>query len=292
MGPAKWYLGMRIKQPKEYMSIDQEQYAKTITSRFEKVFKHPFKLKDSPLPTSFIPSKQDCPIIEPQIKEVKLRFGNLNYRCVIGALLYISCCTRSDISFAVSKLANFSNNLGLIHFRCLLHLIGYIKNTPSKGLKFYSVHEHFQTYQLKEEHNITSDDKSVITFSDSSWNYCVDTGKSTGGHITFIKGGTVDYGSHLPVPVAMLSSKAKYASAAVACMWASHLRMLIYDLKLLCSEDHNRDIMEYEPANIIFDKENATSMARYNKDTARNRNVARRFHYLIQCTALNKHKIG
>ena len=97
MGQAKWYLGMRIKQHKDYMSIDQEQYVKNITSRFEKAFKHPFKLKDSPLPTSFIPSKKDCPTTEPQRKEVKLRFGNLNYRSVIGALLYIS--------FAVNKLA-------------------------------------------------------------------------------------------------------------------------------------------------------------------------------------------
>ena len=89
MGQAKWYLGMRIKQHKDYMSIDQEQYVENITSRFEKVFKHPFKLKDSPLPTSFIPSKKDCPTTELQMKEVKLRSGNFNYRSVIGALLYI-----------------------------------------------------------------------------------------------------------------------------------------------------------------------------------------------------------
>ena len=103
MGQAKWYLGMIIKQHKDYMSIDQEQYVKNITSRFEKIFKYPFKLKDSPLPTSFIPSKKDCPTIELQIKEVKQRFGNLNYRSMIGALLYISCCARPDISFVVNK---------------------------------------------------------------------------------------------------------------------------------------------------------------------------------------------
>ena len=89
---------------------------KNITNRFEKVFKHSFKLKDSLLPTSFITSKKDCPTTELQIEEVKLRFGNLNYRSVIGALLYISCCTRPDISYAVNKLAKFSNNPGVSHF--------------------------------------------------------------------------------------------------------------------------------------------------------------------------------
>ena len=81
MGQAKWYLGMRINQLNDYMSIDQEQYVKNITNRFEKAFKHSFKIKDSPLPTSFIPSKKDYPTTELQMKEVKLRFGN--YRSVI-----------------------------------------------------------------------------------------------------------------------------------------------------------------------------------------------------------------
>ena len=120
--------------------------------------------------------------------------------------------------------------------------------------------------------------------------FCVDTGRSTGGHITFIQGGAVDYGSHLPVPVAMTSGEAEYIYAAVACMRASHLRMLIYDLKYLCSEDYDGDNIEYDPAKIIMDNKATISMAKYNKETARNRHVARRFHYVRQGTALNEHK--
>ena len=100
MGEAKWYLGMCIRQHKDYIILDQDQYVKNITSRFEKQFKHSFKLKDPPLPSSFIPSKRDCPKAETQIKETKLRFGNMNYRSVIGALLYVSYCTRPDITYA------------------------------------------------------------------------------------------------------------------------------------------------------------------------------------------------
>ena len=108
--------------------------------------------------------------------------------------------------------------------------------------------------------------------------------------MTFIQGGAVDYGSHLPVPVAMSSGEAEYISAVVAYMRASHLRMLIYDLKYLCSEDCDGDNMEYDPAKIIIDTEATISMAKCNKDTARNRHVARRFHYVRQSTALNDHK--
>ena len=92
MGEAKWHLGMRIIQKEKYIiMLYQDQYVKNIIARFEKSFKHPFKGKQSPLPTTFIASKKDCPITEEQIKETKLRFGNLNFRSVIGALLYVSC---------------------------------------------------------------------------------------------------------------------------------------------------------------------------------------------------------
>ena len=60
--------------------IDQDQCVKNIVSWFEKLFKHTFKLKDSPLPTSFIPSKKDSPNTDAETKEVKIRFVNLKYR--------------------------------------------------------------------------------------------------------------------------------------------------------------------------------------------------------------------
>ena len=130
----------------------------------------------------------------------------------------------------------------------------------------------------------------MIAFSDLSWNDCVDTGRSTGGHITFVPGGGADYRSHLPVPVAMSSGEAEYISTAVACMRASYLRMLIYDLRYLCSEDYDGDNMKYEPAKIMIDNEAAISLARCNKDTVRKRHVARRFHCLRQGTGLDRHK--
>ena len=81
-------------------TLDQDQCVKNITSRFEKSFKNPFEDKQSPLPASFVPSKKDSSNTKEQIKEIKSRFGNLNYRSVIGALLYVLCYTRTDITYA------------------------------------------------------------------------------------------------------------------------------------------------------------------------------------------------
>ena len=88
------------------------------------------------------------------------------------------------------------------------------------------------------------------------------------------------------IPVAMSSGEAEYISAATACIRASHLRMLTYDLKYLCTEGYDGDKLNQKPARIIIDNEAAICMAKCNKDTAGNRHVARRFHYVRQGTVL------
>ena len=173
-----------------------------------------------------MPTKKDSPTTDTQIKEVKLRFGNLHYRSVIGALLYVSCCTRPDIAFAVNKLAKFSDNPGVTHYRAMLHLIGYMKHTAHIQLKFFSNYKEFPIFKALRDNNIKIDEETIVTFTDSSWNDCIDTGRSTGGNCTIVQGGPVDNSSHLPIPVAMSSGEAKYIAASNACMRASHLHML------------------------------------------------------------------
>ena len=219
-----------------------------------------------------------------------MRFGNLHYRAVIGALLYVSCCARPDIAYAVNKLAKFSNSPGIVHYRAMLHLIGFIKNTSGKFLKFYSNFKDSPVYKILIENKIQIDEDTVLTFTDSSWNDCIDTGRSTGGNCSIMQGGPVDHSSHLPIPVAMSSGEAEYISAATACMRASHLRMLTYDLKYLCTESYDGDKLNQKPARIIIDNEAAICMAKCNKDTAGNRHVARRFHYVRQGSVLKEHK--
>ena len=52
-------------------------------------------------------------------------------------MLYMPCCTRPDICYAVNKLAKFSNNPGIKHYKALLYLIGCLKGNNTKGLAFY-----------------------------------------------------------------------------------------------------------------------------------------------------------
>ena len=52
-----------------------------------------------------------------------------------------------------------------------------------------------------------------MAISDSSWQDCPDTGRSTGEYIIFYQGGTIDHGTHGPGPVAQSSAKSEYNAA-------------------------------------------------------------------------------
>ena len=40
-----------------------------------------------------------------------------------------------------------------------------------------------------------------MDFSYYSWQYCLDTGRSTGAYNIFYQGSLIDHGTHVPVPV-------------------------------------------------------------------------------------------
>ena len=177
-----------------------------------------------------------------------------------GALLYVPCCTRPDISYAVNKLVTYVNNPGATYFRTLLHLIGFLKSNSHKGLKFYNDVTKSELYRVLQENNIEIKQDTNVAFTDSSRNDCVDTGRSTGGYVAMSQAGPVDYGSHLPIPVAMSSGEAASIAAAVACTRASHICMLIYDLRCLGSKEYNSNKLACKPSRIIVDIEAAIAI--------------------------------
>ena len=69
-----------------------------------------------------------------------------------------------------------------------------------------------------------------MDFSDSSWQDCPDTGRSTGAYIIFYQGGPIDHGTHVSGPVAQSSAEIEYNAACTAGMALAHFRMLVHEL--------------------------------------------------------------
>ena len=131
---------------------------------------------------------------------------SIHYRACIGSLTYLFS-TRVYLSFAVHKLAKFSANPGKIHFEGLVHFLRYIGDNKNLGLKYHADLNDAPVTDILRQANIKTNNH-LMAFSDSSWQDCPDTGRSTGAYIILYQGGPIYHGTHVPGPVAQSSAKA------------------------------------------------------------------------------------
>ena len=104
------------------------------------------------------------------------------------------------LSFAVQKLTKFSANLDKVHSEKLVHLLRYIRDNMTFGFNYYADMNDAPVSDLLRQASIKTEDH-LMDFSDSSWKDCPDNGISTGAYIIFYQGGTIDHGTHVPIPV-------------------------------------------------------------------------------------------
>ena len=111
-----------------------------------------------------------------------------------------------DLSFSVHKLAKFSSKPGKLNFEGLVHLLVYIRDNKTLVLKYnVYIKDAPLSDLLRQANNNTG--KQLLDLSDFSWQYCPDTGISTGSYTIFYQGGTIDHGIHVPVPVTQSSAE-------------------------------------------------------------------------------------
>ena len=184
-------------------------------------------------------------------------------------LLYLTA-TRTGIIHVVNKLAKFTRKPGKIHFKALVHVLRYLRDNVGYGVKFYSNASESPINQMLKEQKLVID-HLLLGFSDSSWNNDADTGRSTGCYLITYKGGVVGHSSILPDPIALSSVEAEYNESCIAFMAASHLVMLLNELKFVDQYDHNR-----RPTPISLDSTSAIPMGNSFRDTRHTRHIMRR----------------
>ena len=127
-----------------------------------------------------------------QVENLTREF-NIYYRDCIGSLMYL-LSTRVDLSFAVHKLAKYP---GKINFEGLIHLLRYIRDNKTLGLNYYADLNDAPVTDLLRQASI-KDENHLMGFSDSIWQDCPDTGRSTVSYIIFYQGGTINHCAHVP----------------------------------------------------------------------------------------------
>ena len=99
------------------------------------------------------------------------------------------------------KLAKFSSNPGKVKFEGSVHVLRYIRENKTLGLKYYACIKYVPLSEILRKASINTDNQ-FTAFSYSSWKDCKDTVRSTGAYVIFHQGGPIDYVTYVPGPVA------------------------------------------------------------------------------------------
>ena len=125
-----------------------------------------------------------------------------------------------------------------------------------------------------------------MDFSDSSWQECPYTVRSTGEYIIFYQGGPIDHRTHVPGPVAQSSTESEYNAACTAGMALAHFRMLIHEFL-----NKDTDIVPEEATLIVLDGKSSMCMAKNGKDKKHTRHIAMIMHFVRNGKKLKMQKM-
>ncbi|SGY12315.1 BQ5605_C011g06463 [Microbotryum silenes-dioicae] len=133
--------------------------------------------------------------------DVLARFGmadankSTQYRSSIGLLMYAVVATWPDLAYPVSYLARFTNKAGSDHWAAVLKILRYIKGTLELGI----------VYKAKRDLLV-----GYVGYSDSDWGSCINTSRSTMGHVFKLADGPISWSSRIQSRVATSSTEAQY----------------------------------------------------------------------------------
>ena len=108
------------------------------------------------------------------------------YHSLVAALNFLASITREELRFVLGKLAKYSKNPGLKHFKALKHALRFLKGTLDYGVEFI--------WRASDPANGPLD---ITAWTDSSFADDVDTARTTIGIVIKVNGATVSATSRL-----------------------------------------------------------------------------------------------
>ena len=135
------------------------------------------------------------------------------YRSLVGSLLYISTCTRPDVSYAVNILCRYSLHPGKKHLLLAKQVLRYLHGTSRMGLRYSS-----------------AEPLEIMAYADSDYASCTVTRRSTTGYAFMVAGAAVSWNCKRQHTVAVSTMEAEYQAAGAAARDGTWLQRLLMEL--------------------------------------------------------------
>ncbi|PLW04994.1 hypothetical protein PCANC_28362 [Puccinia coronata f. sp. avenae] len=204
MGEASFLLGIKLDRVENGLVLHQDQYIKRKLTEFNL----------AQFPPAICPIDPKSHLQGATPNEI-YQFASLsvNYRALIGSLNYLSILTRTDISYSVSKLSQYLERPGIMHYRAAIQVFRYLQNTKQLGLLF-------------------SDGQSepLVVLVDADWGNCPDTRRSHTGYLATLNHHIISWKSSKQCTVLLSSTEAEYKALLDAGKEASWLINLYQEI--------------------------------------------------------------
>ncbi|UYV65986.1 hypothetical protein LAZ67_3006070 [Cordylochernes scorpioides] len=238
------FLGIKIIQDKEGISLQQSHYVQQILQKYGTE-----NCKEVPTPGS---------------KEINLdnhieddNCDQHTYQEALGMLMFLAVKTRPEIAYITSKLSQYSRQPKQMHWTAIKRVVRYLRGTIDLGVKF----ERGKAGILK-------------SYTDASWSTTHD-GKSYGGYVLKLGEATIDWKSSKQPLVALSTMEAEMIAACESCCQIKWIINLLREL-----EEWN---FTEKPTAIYTDSQSLINWISSPKQSSRCRHINRKYHFLRDC---------
>lgn len=243
LGDVHQFLGMQVRRNNGIIYLDQSTYIEKILKRFGMEECKPAR---TPMET-----KQK--LVKAENCNDKLDFRNL-----IGCLMYVSVCTRPDIAHSVSVLSQFNNCYNESHWKAAKRVLRYLKGSLNYTLKFQK------------------SGMDLSGYVDADWANSEFDRRSYTGYIFKIGNSVISWESRKQKTIALSSTEAEYMALSDSCKEALFIRTLLQELlgKTINIVIHN-------------DNQSAQKLTKNMMFHARTKHIDVRHHFIRDIVAKN-----
>ncbi|GJQ75229.1 hypothetical protein Trydic_g9829 [Trypoxylus dichotomus] len=201
LGKAQYCLDIEFNIKNEKISLLQKGYIQDVLERFG--------MTDcKPVSTSLNPNDR----LMKSIREPTEEQSKQPYRELVGALTYLSLCTRLDISFEVSYLAQFNDCHRNEHWSAAARVLRYLKGTMNLGIVY-------KTNKL-----------DLRSYVDVDWGNSATDRRSYTGYYFILSGAAISWESKKQQTVALSTTQAEYMGLTEVPKEAIYLSRFLIEL--------------------------------------------------------------
>ncbi|KRX58463.1 Retrovirus-related Pol polyprotein from transposon TNT 1-94, partial [Trichinella sp. T9] len=260
VGDPSNFVGLEIyrDRSKRTIAIGQKNYIRRVLLKFNM---ESCKSVATPGDPSIKLSKDMAPSSDDERNQMQL----IPYRAAVGSLIFLMNCTPPDISFEVSKVAQFAENPGISHWKAVKRIFRYIKGTEDLKLVYCS--------NLKNDKigiPLMENQHQLIAFCDSDWAGDADSRRSTVGYIMTFCNGPIAWSSRVQKTIALSTVEAEYMALTEGVKEVKWIRQLLMDL--------GRN--QVTPTPLFSDNQGAAFSTKNPQHHRRTKHIDIRYHFI------------